>query len=178
MVIRGTAGPAQEVGFTNVIEMEAWETTSFGPITVTAVPGKHGTPEITYMLRAGHFTVYFGGDTLLIPEHAEISRRFPQVDVALLAINGLQLRHLNDQQVVMNPHDAAEFCRLVHPRYVVPMHYTFTAGPIKDQEILKYAGSPEDVLLGGPAGPGDLTVRRTARAQPGDGAGTLAQSRL
>ena len=145
-VVRGTAQPAREVGFTNVIEMDAWETTSFGPITITAIPGAHGSPEITYMLQASDFTVYFGGDTLLIPEHGEIPHRFPKIDVALLAINGLQLRHLDNKQVVMNPQDAAEFCRLTHPRYTVPMHYTFTGGPIKDKEMLKYAGTPEAVL--------------------------------
>jgi len=145
-VIRGTARPAREVGFTNVIEMEAWETTSFGPITITAIPGKHGVPEITYMLQAGDSTVYFGGDTLLIPELGEIPHHFPQIDVALLAINGLQLRALGNQQVVMNPQDAAELCRLIHPRYAVPIHYTFTGGPIKDAQTLQYAGTPEEVL--------------------------------
>src|SRR6266536_2383082 len=53
------------------------------PITVTAAPGKHSVPEITYLLQTGGLTVYFGGDTLLIPELSEIPRRFPQVDVAL-----------------------------------------------------------------------------------------------
>lgn len=145
-VIRGTAQPAREVGFTNVIEMEAWETTSFGPITITAIPGKHGVPEITYMLQASDFTVYFGGDTLLIPELSEIPQRFPKVDVALLAVNGLQIRALGNQQVVMNPQDAAELCHIIHPHYAVPMHYAFTGGPISDAQTLKYAGTPEALL--------------------------------
>ena len=145
-VIRGTAQPAREVGFSNVIEMEAWESTSFGPITITALPGKHGVPEITYMLQADDFTVYFGGDTLLIPELSEIPQRFAKVDVALLAINGLQIRALGDQQVVMNPQDAAELCHIIHPHYAVPTHYAFTGGPIADAETLKYAGSPEALL--------------------------------
>ena len=145
-VIRGTAQPAREVGFTNVIEMDAWETTSFGPITITAIPGKHGVPEITYMLLASDLTVYFGGDTLLIPEFGEIPQRFPKIDVALLAINGLQIRPLGNQQVVMNPQDAAELCRIIHPRYAVPIHYAFTGGPVEDAQTLKYAGTPEALL--------------------------------
>ena len=40
-VIRGTAQPAREVGFTNVIKMEAWEKTSFGPIAITAARGSY-----------------------------------------------------------------------------------------------------------------------------------------
>ncbi len=144
-VIRGTAQPAREVGFTNVIEMEAWETTSFGPITITAIPGKHGVPEITYMLQAYGFTVYFGGDTLLIPELSEIPQHFPKVDAALLAINGLQIRPQGNQQVVMNPQDAAELCHIIHPRYAVPTHYAFRGGPNSDTHTLKYAGTPDEL---------------------------------
>ena len=145
-VKRGIAQSAREVGFTNVIEIDAWETTSFGPITITAIPGKHGVPEITYMLQASDFTVYFGGDTLLIPEFSDIPHRFPKVDVALLAINGLQIRPLGNQQVVMNPQDAAELCRIIHPRYAVPIHYAFTGGPVEDAQTLKYARTPEALL--------------------------------
>ncbi len=145
-VIRGTAQPAQQVGFSNVIEMAAWETTSFGPITITALPGKHGVPEITYMLQTNDFTVYFGGDTLLIPEFSEIPHHFPKVNVALLAINGLQIRPQGNEQVVMNPQDAAEVCRIIHPRYAVPTHYAFTGGPDDDAHLLKYAGTPDELI--------------------------------
>ena len=67
------------------------------------------------------------------------------MDVALLAINGLQIRALGNQQVVMNPLDAAELCRIIHPRYAVPTHSTFTGGPIKDAQTLKYAGTSEEL---------------------------------
>lgn len=144
-VKRGIAQTARKFGFSNVIEMDAWETTSFGPISVTAVPGKHGVPEITYMLQASGFTVYFGGDTLLIPELSEIPGRFPQIDVALLALNGLQLRFLDNRQVVMNAKDAAELCHIIQPRYAVPIHYTFKGGPIIDTLVLKYAGTPQQL---------------------------------
>src|SRR2546430_5177959 len=119
-VKRGIVQTARKVGFTNVIEMDAWETASFGPITVTAAPGKHGVPEITYMLQAQSYTVYFGGDTLLIPELSELPLRFPQIDVALLAINGLQIRPLGNRKMVMNAQDAAELCRIIRPRYAMP----------------------------------------------------------
>jgi len=169
-VIRGAEETARQVGFSNVIGMDAWETTTFGPITVTAAPGKHSVPEITYLLQTGGLTVYFGGDTLLIPELSEIPRRFPQVDVALLAINGLQIRPMNNMQVVMNPQDAAEFCRISQPRYAVPIHYTFTAGPIQDVELLKYAGTPQALLrefeLAVAQRAPDTTVRVLAPGEP------------
>src|SRR5215472_2103933 len=66
-VKRGIANKARKAGFANVTELDAWETTTLGPIKITAAPAKHAVPEITFLLEAGGFTVYFGADTLLIP---------------------------------------------------------------------------------------------------------------
>jgi hypothetical protein len=38
--------------------------------------------------------VFFGADTLLIPELSEVARRFPKIDLALLPINSLKVRVL------------------------------------------------------------------------------------
>jgi len=141
-VKRGIGKTARSNGFTNVIEMDAWETTMLGPVTVTACPGKHAVPEITYVLEAGGTTVYFGGDTLLIPELTEIAKRWKHIDLALLAINGLRIRPAGNRKVVMDAQDAAELCRILQPRYAVPTHYAFTGGPLMDTLFLKYAGSP------------------------------------
>ena len=168
-VKRGIAETARNVGFTNVIEMDAWETTALGPITVTAAPGKHGVPEITYMLQANGFTVYFGGDTLLIPELSEIPRRFPQIDVALLALNGLQIRPLFNRQMVMNAQEAAELCRIIQPRYAVPIHYTYKGGPIMDTLVLKYAGKPQELTQQFEQGGAKLAPKTTVRVlAPGE----------
>ncbi|QBD78677.1 MBL fold metallo-hydrolase [Ktedonosporobacter rubrisoli] len=145
-VKRGIAQDARKVGFTNVVEMDAWETTNFGPIKVTAAPGKHGVPEITYLLQVGEATVYFGGDTLLIPELKEIREHCQKIDVALLAINGLRIRPAFNRKVVMDANDAAELCRILQPRYAVPIHYTFKGGALMDSLFLKYAGKPEKLL--------------------------------
>src|SRR5229473_3408519 len=99
-----------KVGFRNVAELDAWETTMLGPIKVTAAPGKHGVPEVTYVLEYDGFTVYFGGDTLFIPELSEIATRFPQIDLALLSVNGLRIRPLLNRKVVMDPQEAAQLC--------------------------------------------------------------------
>jgi L-ascorbate metabolism protein UlaG (beta-lactamase superfamily) len=141
-VKRGIAKTALKVGFKNVTEMDAWESTRFGPVTVTAAPGKHGVPEITYLLQADGATVYFGGDTLLIPELGEIGNHCQKIDVALLAINGLRIRTARNRKVVMDAKDAAELCGILEPRYAVPIHYAFTGGPIVDTLFLAYAGSP------------------------------------
>lgn len=45
--------------------------------------------------------VFFGGDTLRIAELDEVARRYPQVDLALLPINGLAIRPAFNRRVVM-----------------------------------------------------------------------------
>ncbi len=142
-VKRGIAETARKVGFRTVTELDAWETTMLGQVKVTAVPGKHGIPEVTYVLEAEGFTVYFGGDTLLIPELSEIAVRFPRIDLALLSVNGLRIRPFFNRKVVMDPREAAELCRILRPKYAVPMHYAFTGGPIGDRLLVKHEGTPD-----------------------------------
>jgi L-ascorbate metabolism protein UlaG (beta-lactamase superfamily) len=146
VVKRGTGDKARAVGFRTVAELEPWETTALGPVNVTAAPGRHSVPEITYVLQAGEATVYFGGDTLLIPGLSEIARRFPRIDLALLPINGLMLRPMLNRKLVMGPEEAGGLCGILRPRVAVPIHYTYTAGPIRDRVLLKYAGTSEEVL--------------------------------
>jgi len=137
-VRRGTASKARQAGFSQVAELEWWESTHLGAFLVTATPAKHSVPENTYILQSAGLTIYFGGDTLLIPELRAIAARFPGIDVALLPINGLMIRPLLNHKVVMNPGDAAELCAILRPRIAVPIHYSYTAGPVRDRLLLKY----------------------------------------
>lgn len=165
-VKRGIAETARGAGFENVTELDPWETISLGPVSITAAPGKHGVPEITYVLQAGGFTVYFGGDTLLIPELSEIAERFPRIDVALLPINGLTIRPLLNRKVVMSARDAAELCSVLRPRIAVPIHYRFTAGPLRDRLLLKYDGTPEEFMQAAARHAPETTVRVLAPGEP------------
>ncbi len=76
-VKRGTGEKARGVGFTNVTELDPRQTAQLGPVKVTATPAKHGIAENTYVLEAGGFTVFFGGDTLLMPRARGGSREVP-----------------------------------------------------------------------------------------------------
>ncbi len=154
-VKRGTAEAARKAGFGNVTELDPWETTMLGSVRVTAAPAKHGVPENTYVFEADDLTVFFGADTLLIPELSEVARRFPRIDLALFPINGLAVRVLFNRRVVMNAREAAELCAILRPRYAVPIHYRFTAGPMRDRLLLKHHGDPEEF------------ARETARRAPG-----------
>ncbi len=145
-VRRGTAGAAKEAGFRNVAELKPWESAYLGPVKVTAAPAKHkeemGVEQNTYVFEANGFTVYFGGDTLLMPEHRELARRFPRIDVALLPINGLTIRPLGYRRVVMDAEEAAEMTAMLGPRVVVPIHYRYTSS-LWRKALIKHERSPE-----------------------------------
>lgn len=142
-VKRALAAKARSFGFTDVTELDAWETTDLGPVRVTAAPAKHKVPEVTYMLEGADSRVFFGADTMRIPELDDIARRFGEIDLALLPINGLTIRPLLNRQVVMNAVEAADLTRVLRPRMAVPIHYAFTGGPMRDRFLLKKDPRPE-----------------------------------
>jgi L-ascorbate metabolism protein UlaG (beta-lactamase superfamily) len=137
------ADSARAAGFTNVRELRPWEAVSVGPLTITAAPAAHKVPEITFVIQANGSTVYFGGDSKLIPELRELPKRFPSIQLALLSINGLKVL---GEQVVMNAEEAAELAGLIGAEVVVPMHYRFKGSWFTDSFILSYDGTPERFL--------------------------------
>jgi L-ascorbate metabolism protein UlaG (beta-lactamase superfamily) len=134
---------ARAAGFTNVRELRPWEAVSVGPLRITAAPAAHKVPEITFVIQANGSTVYFGGDSKLIPELRELPKRFPSIQLALLSINGLSVL---GEQVVMNAEEAAELAGLIGAEVVVPMHYRFKGSWFTDSFILSYDGTPERFL--------------------------------
>ena len=144
VVKRGIGERARKAGFSDVREVDAWDATTIGPITVTAAPGKHAVPEITFLLHGSGSTIFFGGDTMLIPQLEDVAARFPRIDLALLPINGLMLRPAFNRKIVMDAREAAKACAILRPRLAVPIHYAFKGGPIMDRLVLKYSGTPDE----------------------------------
>jgi L-ascorbate metabolism protein UlaG (beta-lactamase superfamily) len=134
---------ARAAGFTNVRELRPWEAATVGPLTITAAPAAHKVPEITFVIQANGSTVYFGGDSKLIPELRELPKRFPSIQLALLSINGLSVL---GEQVVMNAEQAAELAGLLGAEVTVPIHYRFKGSWFTDCFILSYDGTPERFL--------------------------------
>jgi L-ascorbate metabolism protein UlaG (beta-lactamase superfamily) len=166
-VKRGLAPRVRAAGFTNVVELDPWESTTFGPVRVTATPAKHAVPEVTYVLEGDGHSVFFGADTLRIAELDEIAQRFPDLDLALLPINGLRIRPMLNRQVVMDATEAAELTAALRPRLAVPIHYAFTAGPVRERLLLKLQRDRPDLYRDatGEAAP-DTTVHILSPGQP------------
>jgi L-ascorbate metabolism protein UlaG (beta-lactamase superfamily) len=142
VVKRGLGARAAAAGWTAVVEVDPWESAAIGPVRVTAAPARHKVPEVTYVLQGDGRTVFFGADTLRIPELDDVRRRFGDLDLALLPINGLTIRPLGNRQVVMSAAQAAELTAALRPRLAVPIHYAFTAGPLRERLLLRMDGRP------------------------------------
>ena len=131
------AAIARDKGFRDVRAIEAWEATTTGDLTVTATPGQHGVHEVTFVIQAAERTVFFGGDSLRVPELDTIPDRFGHVDLAILPMNGLCIRPMNLRQVVMNAEQAAGLTAALRPPLAVPHHYAFHSGWLGDRMITK-----------------------------------------
>lgn len=142
LVVRaGTRAAAVKAGYRNVTELDHWGSVRPLPgLTVTATPARHSAPENTYILEAAGRTLFFGGDTRLVPEFHEVAKRFPRIDLALLPVNGVRLFGM---QTVMDPAEAVEACRLLSPRVAIPIHYGM-AGGWKSGWMLRQPGRPEE----------------------------------
>ncbi|WP_327139711.1 MBL fold metallo-hydrolase [Nocardia sp. NBC_01327] len=150
---------ARRTGFDNVTGLQPWQEIEIGGVTITAAPAKHGVHEITFVLRAGDDAVYFAGDTLLIPELAEIPERLGHISVALLPTNGLHVRPAHNMQVVMNADEAAELTAVLAPELAMPHHYAFTKGWLGDRLITSSDRDPRHYLDAARKLAPDTTVR-------------------
>jgi len=143
-VKKGIASVATAAGFTNVTELDHWDVAHIDDIIITATPAKHMIPENTYIIQQGTSTIFFGADSLLIPEFTQIAEKFPSIDLAFLPVNGLTIRPLLNKQVVMTAQEAAHLCTILKPKIAIPIHYAFTGGKIRDWLLLKYRGTAQE----------------------------------
>ena len=117
-------------GFRSVEELAVGEMARVGPLSIRAVPAKHGgfrpplgpsASAIGFMV-AGDRRVYFAGDTDLFPEMVRLAVASDgrRLDLALLPVWGygpaLGPGHLD-------PWRAAQALRLLRPAMAIPIHW-------------------------------------------------------
>ena len=154
---------ARAAGFTQVRELKAWEAWRQGAFKVTGVPARHKVPEITFMIEAKGRTVYFGGDTLFIPELRQLPKMFPSIDLALLSVNGLSVL---GEPVVISAEAAAELAGLLKAGVAIPIHYRFVGSWFTDTLVLGRNGTPERFVSAAKSMAPDTEVRVLEPGQP------------
>lgn len=100
--------------------LREWQTISFDRLSIKAVPayspqGKHHAREmggLGFVISMNYYDIFYAGDTKLTPD---IQRIRP--DIAIVPIDG------ND---TMDVQEAAEFVKLIRPRWVLPSNWGTT----------------------------------------------------
>lgn len=154
-------------GFTAPVALRTWEAHVVArdgtEVTVTAMPGRHAPQPVQAALppvmgsmlevrRDGRppLRIYVTGDTLLIDELAEIPRRYPEVDLALVHLGGTRIAGL---LLTMDADQGVRALRLVAPRRAVPIHYddytVFTSPLSAFRDAVAGAGLATEVVYVG-----------------------------
>jgi L-ascorbate metabolism protein UlaG (beta-lactamase superfamily) len=131
-----------------VTELGWWDSADVRGVRVTFVPSQHWSRRSLsdsnrslwggFVVEAGGFSIYHSGDTAAFDGFAEIGRRFPAIDAALLPIGAYDPRWFMSKQH-MNPHEALDAFAALGARRIVAMHWgTFklTDEPLDEPPLL------------------------------------------
>lgn len=122
----------QDLGISNVIELDWWDTTTFADFTIHCVPAQHfsgrGLTDRNKTLWAGwviekeEFKFYFAGDTGYSPEFKEIGEKLGPFTVSCIPIGAYNPRWFM-QGVHVDPYQAVEIHKDVQSKLSVGMHW-------------------------------------------------------
>ena len=115
-----------------VVELDWWQSVRHGSWTLTCLPAQHWSNRLSHprnatlwcswLLDSGRRRYYFAGDSGSFHGFAEIGRRFPGIDAALLPIGAYEPRWFMRYQH-MNPAEAWQAFLDLGARFMVPMHW-------------------------------------------------------
>jgi L-ascorbate metabolism protein UlaG (beta-lactamase superfamily) len=142
------AKAARAAGFSDVRDIAAWTSIKIGSATLHAVaanafaPNAFGYEQCCIMEAAGR-TILFCPHFLKDEPLARVKAQFPDIDLALLGINGLRIKPLMNRQMSMDPDDVARVCALLKISVCIPIHYAFNGGWFSSTFLLSHKGTPE-----------------------------------
>jgi L-ascorbate metabolism protein UlaG (beta-lactamase superfamily) len=118
-----------DLGFSEIVELDWWNSSQHGNLSVTQVPARHWGARILkdshrgyggYVLRAETHSIYHAGDTAYFAGFGEIGRRLAP-ELALLPIGAYDPPSFRN--VHTSPGDATRAFLDLKARWMVPMHY-------------------------------------------------------
>lgn len=142
-----------------LVDIDAGETLSLGPVTITGIPAAHNTVErdengcckfLGFVTQAGGLTCYHSGDTLLHDGLIPAIEPFAP-DIAFLPING----NKPERRVSGNldGREAAEVAKAIHAGLAIPHHFDMfafnTASPDLFESECQLLGQKYRVLRNG-----------------------------
>jgi N-acyl-phosphatidylethanolamine-hydrolysing phospholipase D len=128
----GNGAILRRYGFERVTELDWWQSAEGGGWRVTCLPAQHwsnrlGVPRngalwASWLLETATRRFYFAGDSGYFAGFAEIGRRFPGIDAALIPIGAYEPRWFMGYQHV-DPAEAWKAFVDLGARRLVPMHW-------------------------------------------------------
>jgi L-ascorbate metabolism protein UlaG (beta-lactamase superfamily) len=137
---RAAARRLRQQGFAEAVALDPWHRHEIAKgaarLRVTAVPGRHARgllqaalpPVMGSVLEFSapgerDLSVYVTGDTLPLPEHAELPRRHPDLDLGLFHLGGTRIPFGLGFLVTMDARLGADLLEVVRPARTVPVHH-------------------------------------------------------
>jgi L-ascorbate metabolism protein UlaG (beta-lactamase superfamily) len=121
-----------KAGIRSAVELDWWDSTELAGARITYVPAQHFSARTLhdrnrslwggFIVEAGGAVVYFAGDSGYSPYFAEIGRRFPRIDLALLPIGAYEPRWFMRRNHV-DPAEAVHAHLDIRARRSVGMHF-------------------------------------------------------
>jgi L-ascorbate metabolism protein UlaG (beta-lactamase superfamily) len=128
----GNARHLAKADIRSAVELDWWQSVELGGARVTYVPAQHFSSRTLrdrnrslwggFVIEVAGAVVYFAGDSGYCPYFAEIGRRFPRIDLALLPIGAYEPRWFMRPQH-MDPADAMRAHVDLRPRRSLGMHF-------------------------------------------------------
>ena len=135
---------ARRRGFTNVVELDWWESVRLGEVALEFVPAHHWSRRTLtdgckslwggWVFSSGDTKVYFAGDTGYGHWFGEIAARHPGLDLALLPVGAYEPNWFM-KPVHMNPAEAVQACEDLGAGRMATMHwgtFVLSAEPLLD----------------------------------------------
>jgi N-acyl-phosphatidylethanolamine-hydrolysing phospholipase D len=121
-----------DLGIANVVELDWWESTRLGPLTLTSVPAQHSSGRTltdqnlrlwcSWVIEGAGRRLFFAGDTGYHSGFKEIRHAFGPFDVALLPIGGYSAFE-GHHPTHLNPEEAVQAFEDLGAARLVPMHW-------------------------------------------------------
>ncbi|HEX7958407.1 MAG TPA: MBL fold metallo-hydrolase [Terriglobales bacterium] len=129
IVPRAVEDLVRRLGYTQIVELDTWESLKESGLEITHVPSRHWGARMIkdyhrgfggYVLRSGMHSVYHAGDTAYFEGFREIGKKL-KPELALLPIGAYHPPSFRN--VHTSPEDAVKAFLDLGAKYMIPMHY-------------------------------------------------------
>jgi L-ascorbate metabolism protein UlaG (beta-lactamase superfamily) len=155
----------EQLGFTRRYPLKRWDSLTvrkgMARLRITAMPGRHGPRGVAVLLpqvngsmldfeqgpAGAGYRIYISGDTMVYDDIADIPKRFPDIDLALLHLGGTRLLGI---KVTMDGDDGVRMLQIIAPQRAVPIHYDdydVFKSPLSDFERAVRAAGLKDKVI-------------------------------